>query len=133
MKIYSLVSGQLILYVGKTKRSLQERENEHRHNNNDCSTRHIPSYIDWHIKLLEECNHNNSVSREQYYYDILKPLYNEKRPGQTRKEQRAKWYINNKERIVNERKQIRTENIDEQRAYHREYMKAYRLKNKNTK
>ena len=83
--IYALVSGQLILYIGKTK-NIKKRENEHRSKGNDCTSKNIPEYIDWEIKLLEEVPEDQGITKEQYYYDTLKPLYNKCRPGQSMKE-----------------------------------------------
>jgi len=89
--IYALVSGQLVLYVGQTKECcLKHREKGHRSKSNMCSTRHIPNYIDWTIQLLEEVSEDQETIKEQYYYDLLKPLYNAHRPGQTMKEYDAK-------------------------------------------
>ena len=87
ISIYALVSGQLILYVGKTK-NIKKREIEHRSNGNDCTSKDIPEYIDWEIKLLEEVPDDQGVTKEQHYYDTLKPLYNKCRPGQTQAEYR---------------------------------------------
>jgi hypothetical protein len=83
VKIYALVSGQLVLYVGKTTKTLKQRESGHRCKSNASSSRYIPNYIDWTIKLLEEVADDQGVTKEQHYYDILKPLYNGNRPGQT--------------------------------------------------
>lgn len=85
VKIYALVSGQLVLYVGKTT-NLKHREWQHRYRGNTCSSKDIPSYIDWSIKILEEVPNEQATSKEQYYYDTLKPLYNKQRPKQSLKE-----------------------------------------------
>lgn len=84
--IYALVSGQLILYVGKTVRTLKEREQKHRNNGNNTNSKYIPDYIDWTIRLLETVPDDQAVRKEQQYYDTLKPLYNRCRPGQSRGE-----------------------------------------------
>lgn len=84
--IYALVSGQLVLYIGKTSQSLTEREYFHRHSSNRCNSKNIPEYIDWNIKLLETVPDNQGGVKEQSYYDTLKPLYNRQRPGQTKQE-----------------------------------------------
>ena len=47
--------------------------------------------MEWEIKLLEECEDDIATMREQYYYDTLKPFYNNNRPGQTKKEYKRKW------------------------------------------
>ena len=79
--IYALMSGQLVLYVGKTKR-LKGRERQHRKGKSQCS-RYIPDYMDWTMNVLEETTDALGIEREQYFYDTLKPLYNHQRPGQT--------------------------------------------------
>ena len=86
--IYALVWGQLVLYVGQTIQTLRKREREHRSKGNRASSKYIPDDIDWEIKLLEECEDDIATMREQYYYDTLKPFYNNNRPGQTKKEYR---------------------------------------------
>lgn len=84
--IYALVSGQLVLYVGKTNSTLKYRESKHRCKGNQCHSRYIPDYIDWTAKLLETVPNDQAGIKEKHYYDTLKPLYNNKRPGQTRAE-----------------------------------------------
>lgn len=106
VKIYALVSGQLILYVGKTIMTLKKRETNHRCKKcNTTKSRYIPDYIDWEIKLLEEVTNDQGVIKEQYYFDTLKPLYNYQRPGGTniqykdsisRKETKKKYYLKKK-------------------------------------
>ena len=83
MKIYALVSGQLVLYVGKTTMELKQREASHRTPSNTASSKNIPNHIDWKIILLDEVEEDESVMWEQLYYDELMPLYNTYRPGQT--------------------------------------------------
>jgi len=74
----------------------------------------------WEIKLLEEAPDAEAVSREQHYYDTLKPWYNYQRPGNTAKE-RSKTL-----RVIERRKVLR--NTDEGRAQRNEYQRAYRAK-----
>ena len=77
-KIYALMSGQLVLYIGSTIRTLKKRENGHRCKKwNTTGSRHIPFDCEWNIVLLEECLKSEMRVREQHYYDTLKPLYNE--------------------------------------------------------
>lgn len=45
----------------------------------------------WEIKLLEECDDEQGVAREQYWYDTLMPLYNKQRPGQTKQEYQSEY------------------------------------------
>jgi len=92
--IYALVSGQLVLYIGKTK-NLSRREGQHRCKSNDCSSKDIPEYIDWTITLLETVSDNQAFIKEQYYFDTLKPLYNSNKPIQSSiasKEYSKKYY-----------------------------------------
>jgi len=107
VKIYSLVSGQLVLYVGKTIQTLKQRECEHRDKKNKTSTRYIPEYIDWTIKLLEEVPDDQGVIKEQYYYDTLKPLYNKYRPGNVEKELRKSDSYKQKHRLEQQRYRLK--------------------------
>ena len=83
MKIYALVSGQLVLYVGKTTMELCKRENSHRCRSNTACSKNIPDQIEWEIVLIDDVEDDESVMWEQLYYDELMPLYNTYRPGQT--------------------------------------------------
>jgi hypothetical protein len=83
MKIYALVSGQLVLYVGKTTMELCKRESSHRCRSNTACSKNIPEHIDWEIVLIDDVEEDESVMWEQLYYDELMPLYNTYRPGQT--------------------------------------------------
>jgi hypothetical protein len=103
VKIYALVSGKLVLYVGKTMQTLKQREREHKHKNNSASSRHIPDYIDWTIKLLEEVADDQGIIKEQYYYDMLKPLFNTYRPGNIQKQLRDSDSYRQKHRLEQQR------------------------------
>ena len=105
MHIYALMSGQLVLYVGKTA-DPKEREYMHRSKHNTSGSRHIPPYTDWNMKLLEKCSTELSKLREQYWMDQLKPLYNEKNAY---------------------KKKI---SIEEYKAYNREAQKRHQAKKK---
>ena len=83
MKIYALVSGQLVLYVGKTTLELKNRASSHKCPSNTACSKNIPEHIDWKIVLIDEVEDDESVMWEQLYYDELMPLYNTYRPGQT--------------------------------------------------
>jgi predicted GIY-YIG superfamily endonuclease len=121
MFIYTLVSGQLILYIGKTV-NLERRRCKHRSKFNTTSSRHIPSYIDWEIKLLEECSTDASNLREQYWIDELKPFYNEvKAYNHLSQIERVKEYQATEEY----KKKISTE---EYRAYNREAQRKHQAK-----
>ena len=103
MRIYALMSGQLVLYVGKTKISLKDRAYTHKNKGNTTCSKYIPKYIDWEIVLLDEVPDEEGLKWEQHYYDLLMPLYNYKRPGQTKKEYAKEWrkteYAKEKHRI----------------------------------
>jgi hypothetical protein len=111
------MSGQLVLYVGKTK-DVKRREYEHRKENTQCSSRYIPDYMEWTMKVLEKTTDVLGTQREQYFYDTLKPLYNQCRPGQTKKD----WYLSDVGKAL-----YKTRNKSE--AY-KEYQKAYRERTK---
>jgi hypothetical protein len=86
---------------------LEKREWQHRHvSGNSSGSRNIPSECEWVMKLLEECNADNRYMKEQYWFDTLKPLYNERRPGRTAKEWWAvnRDYMNAKSRADYRRK-----------------------------
>lgn len=89
-KIYALMSGQLILYIGSTVRNLCDREKGHK-TNPTASIRDIPKDIEWTIKLLEVCKISDRYIREGYYYRLLNPLYNKQEPGLSRKESIKKY------------------------------------------
>ena len=108
------MSGITCLYIGKTKMTLHRRSQFHTYNNNKTHSKYIPKNIEWSIELIEECDNNIASLREQYYYDLLKPLYNKCRPGNTKSESNKYYQRKNREHLTN-------------------YMKEYRLKNKNTK
>ena len=86
MKIYALVWGDLILYVGQTNASLKQRAASHRCSSNTACSKYIPDYMDWEIVLVDTVPDDEATKWEQYYYDELMPLYNKYRPGQTTEE-----------------------------------------------
>ena len=83
MRIYALMWGELILYVGKTVTSLKQRAASHRTPSNMTCSKYIPDYMDWEIVLVDQVPNEEGTKWEQYYYDELMPLYNLYRPGQT--------------------------------------------------
>lgn len=109
VKIYALMSGEEVLYVGQTCRSLRRRESAHRCSSNDCGSRHIPSDVQWVMQLLEECEEEHANEWERFYIEMYAPPYNKKLPGRTDAE-------------------YRKTNIQKayQKAYHKEYQKKYR-------
>lgn len=85
------MSEQLVLYIGKTT-DLNKRRREHRCKKNKTGSAKIPSYIDWDIKELETCTESDAPGRERYYYETLKPLYNERCPNRCKKEYQSMYY-----------------------------------------
>ena len=127
--IYALMSGQLVLYVGQTKR-LKRREWEHRNKKGCSCSKYIPDYMEWTMKILEETTDTLGIQREQYFYDTLKPLYNRQRPGQTKKEY-CKIYAQTDTRKIFQKAYRQTDAYKEgNKAYEmseagKEYRKAY--------
>lgn len=89
MRIYALMWGALVLYVGKTKHPLGWRAMQHRGQHNRTYAKYIPGYMNWEIKLLEECPDEQGKAQERFWYDTLMPLYNHVRPSITKEEKRA--------------------------------------------
>jgi len=125
MFIYGLYSGQLVLYVGKTKSTLKRRAIQHRSKYNDTSSKYIPPYIDWEIRLIEECEESNGALKEQYWFDTLKPLYNRCRPYQTRRETRMK-YQQTEARKEAQRRYAQTETYKESQKKYKEKIKTFK-------
>jgi hypothetical protein len=83
------------------------------------------------IKLLEEVQEEEATTKEQYYYDLLKPLYNIYRPGQTMKEYRqtAVCQQKEKERYASETRKEQQKEYGKSEAGKRKSAR-YRLKKK---
>ena len=79
-KVYGLYCEALCLYVGSTIDTLNNRAINHRSKSNTTGSRYIPKDCEWRIVLLEECDADTMRERERYYYDILKPFYNNQSP-----------------------------------------------------
>ena len=77
IRIYAIMSDQLVLYVGKTTMTLRKRSFQHRAPNNKAGTRHIPKDQPWTMVELEICNSETVHEREGFWINKLKPLYNE--------------------------------------------------------
>jgi len=141
MKIYALMSRQLVLYVGKTKQTLKDREGRHRGRWNEAHSKYIPDWIDWEIKLLEEVPDDQATTKEQHYYDTLKPLYNRNRPGQTAKDREQSEAGKERSAAKNKRRRLTPEykewrkqyrDTDEERAKRAEGMRRLRAAKKAT-
>ena len=98
VRIYALMEGDLILYVGKTTMSLKAREACHRCPNNTASSRHIPKDSEWEIVLVDEVPDEEETEWERYYYDTLDPLYNAYMPGRTKADSCKNWREQNREK-----------------------------------
>ena len=118
--------GQLVLYVGQTIRTLKQRESLHRSIGNTSHSRYIPKDIDWEIVLLEECADDIATAQEQYYYDTLKPFYNNNRPGQTQKEFQKKY----KQTEAGKEAQRKYRQTEAGKESKREWQRRYRAKKK---
>ena len=132
--IYALVSDELVLYVGKTKR-LKRREWEHRNGDSQCS-QYVQEYPDWVLKVLEETTAALGTEREQYFYDTLDPLYNQCRPGQTMKEYCQSEAGRASRKAIQKAYEQTEAGKASKKAYrqteaYKAYQKAYKLKNKS--
>jgi len=99
--IYALKCEELVLYVGQTV-DMRKRISKHKSKGNECGSADIPKDMDWYMEVLDNVNtKHEATQKEQFYYDKLKPLYNNFRPGQTKKE----YYKANKQKILEYGKQ----------------------------
>lgn len=126
MFVYKLECEGLVLYVGKTK-NMKERYYNHCSRKNRCGSGEIPNDMVWKMVLLEECEDVVGTSREQYYYDTLKPLYNRCRPGQTNREYKR----THPEKMRENNRRYREANREAHRAWGRESMRRYYDKNRD--
>ena len=83
VRVYALVEGNLILYVGKTIRDLKRRARFHRAKYDQTHSRYIPEHCEWEMVEIGEYPDDEGTLWEQFWYDTLDPLYNSQRPGQT--------------------------------------------------
>ena len=122
MFVYKLEYEGLVLYVGKTK-DMRNRYYKHcSRKNHSCGTRDIPLDMPWKMSVLEECEGVMGVSREQFYYDTLKPLYNKYRPGQTN----AEWRRLHSEKVRETYRKYDAAHRQQRREYHHKYDAANR-------
>ena len=129
-RVYALMAGQLVLYVGSTIQTLKRRESDHTKTDNPCASKHIPKDCEWVMKLLEECSADERLAREQYYYDLLKPLYNERNPIKDEMLRKAtaqkyleQYYQRNREKLIQRTKDYAENNkeaISERNKVHYE-------------
>jgi len=104
--VYALMEGQLVLYIGSTTQILKDRANQHRTKNNESASRYIPEHSKWVITILEDCTIERRLEREQYWIDILNPLYNMKDaiPKKTPLQRVKEYQARNKEKIKEKRR-----------------------------
>jgi len=124
-------------YIGSTYDE-KKRRNHHKSNcNNENSKeynlkvyqfiRENGGYDNWNFEVLEiyPCdNEEQLVEREDYYYDLLKPLLNSKRPLRTEedmKEDKAKYYQDNREYILKYTAKFYEDNKEEIQKRHAKY------------
>lgn len=105
MKIYALVSEDIVWYVGQTSQTLRQRKFGHTCKTNRTSSKNIPVGVKWDIILLEETDDNISTDTERFYIDFLNPVCNLKIPGRPDEEYRSSTEY--KELVKNYRKSPR--------------------------
>jgi len=132
-KIYEITSNNTtLIYIGSCTISLKQRLCVHKSSKQKCSSKYIIECGDYNINLIEEYSCNNKEElriREQYWIDKYrkdgKNLINENnayRSEEQRLEYDKKYYVNNREKLVNTRKKYYVNN--------QEYYKEYRLNNR---
>ena len=126
VRIYALMEGDLVLYVGKTTMSLKDREACHRCPTNTASSRYIPKDSEWEIVLVDEVPDEEVTKWERHYYETLDPLYNERVPGRTPAESHKIWLIQNREHVNECHKIWVQRNREKNREKYNEYMRKYR-------
>ena len=143
--IYCKDKNVLEFYIGSTQNEKQ-REQDHKSdcNNENCERhynlkvyKHIREnggWDNWIFKVIEEFPCDNDLQlriREQYHYDVLKPLLNTYRPyvseeelKEERKIRNAKYYLDNIEELIEKSKKYREYNRDEIAIYKAKYYLA---------
>jgi hypothetical protein len=114
--IYKLYD-ELDCYVGSTTSTLNERLSKHK-NSRNCKSVVILDRNNFTIELIEEVETNDRYEREQYWIDKLSTLNQhncywknvKERKDKYEKEFKKKWYLENKDRIVDEKKNYYQEN-----------------------
>lgn len=124
--IYKLECEGLVLYVGRTK-NINDRYRKHCTRKDKSGSREIPEDMIWSMVLLEECEDVLGTTREQYYFDTLKPLYNRQRPGQTNRE----WHHTHPEKMREACRRYIAANRETWNAKSKESVRRYRAKNKD--
>ena len=91
--VYGLFDSDLCLYIGSTI-NFRSREKQHRTGSDASGSRNIPKYMQWEMRILEECATEERKYRERYYYDTYNPLYNQRNPHFTHEEEVMAYIIN---------------------------------------
>lgn len=120
MKIYALMTGDLVLYVGRTNKSLKDRAICHKTPSNKAYSKYITD--DWEIVLLDKVPDEEGAKWERHYYDTLDPLYNKSVPGRTASE----WYADNREDNIQKKIEWQEKNRVKWLTYLREYNRTRR-------
>ena len=118
-RVYGLYTEQMCWYVGSTITSLKRRGSEHRTPKNSAGSHHIPKDFQWEIRLIEECSIENRTARERYWYEELKPFYNNQVPGRTKKEYDAIPEVKEKKAAAQRARQATLEGKERNAAAHR--------------
>ena len=136
-KIYKIIDNTNDnVYIGQTRRTLNQRLREHK-NSQNCSSRDIIENGDYRIELIEQ---TNDKSRERYWVENNECI-NKNIPGRTDKEWREdntekikeynkEYHEDNKDHLANYHKEWREENKDHLANYHKEYREKNQEKNK---
>lgn len=121
------------VYVGSTTQSLAERfcahKGSYRHwvqgKTNYCSSFPLVADPTCRIELLETCESEARYERERHWIETTSNCVNQVLPGRTKPEYQKAYYQAHKEEIDAQHKAWNIANIDDHRAYHREYMKVW--------
>ena len=114
VSIYALETDGLIWYIGSTT-VVNNRKIAHKNRvDKGVSADLIPIEYEFEFKILEECDSENRLVRERYWYELLKPLNNKEVPGRSEKE-----YIqDNKEKIKENKKKYYQNNKEKKKEYY---------------
>jgi len=115
-KIYKLVceiTGEV--YIGSTKRSLEDRLSEHLKKYNPCCSKQIINRNKYYIEQLElyPCNNRQELEQKEGEYQRAIECINNNIAGRTYLE----WCNDNKEHLKEYRKQYQQDNKEQQRQY----------------
>ena len=117
-KIYKLVSKQTDkIYIGSTKRELEVRFNCHKSETKNCSSKKMLNYADCEIVLIENypCNSRTELELREGELQLqsIDVIVNKNIAGRTKE----KYYLDNRERFVQQRAQYYADNTDKIAQY----------------